>query len=192
MEGDAREARRQRRLIRGLQRRDPRAFENLYEEYGNTVLGYLVNTLRDRPAAEDVSQQVFLELWRRAEQYDPERGSLFTWVMTIARSRAIDHLRRRVPEPTDPADMRDLADAESTPAESLDEVVERWRVAQLLRRLPDEQLGLMRMRFFEGLSQSEIAQRTGTPLGTVKWRMSDALKRLRKLMDEESSAEVTG
>jgi RNA polymerase sigma-70 factor (ECF subfamily) len=187
MESDARQKRKERRLVKGLRRRDPRAFEGLYEEYGNTVVGYLVNTLRDRPTAEDVSQQVFFELWRRAEEYDPERASLFTWVMTIARSRAIDHLRRRIPEPVDPADMRDLADAESTPAESLDAVVERWHVAQLLRRLPDEQLSLMRMRFYEGLSQSEIAERTGTPLGTIKWRMSDALKRLRELIDEEGA-----
>lgn len=185
MESDSRKQRRQRKLVKGLRRRDPRAFEAIYDEFGDTVLGYLVNTLRDRPTAEDVSQQVFLELWRRAEQYDPDRAPLFTWVMTIARSRAIDQMRRRIPEPTDPAGAQEVADSRQTPDDSLDEVVERWRVAQLLRRLPDQQLKLMRMRFYEGLSQSEIAERTGTPLGTVKSRMSDALRTLRDLIETE-------
>ncbi len=101
--------------------------------------------------------------------------------MTIARSRAIDELRRRRPEPRDPAELGDGEDLDTT----ADAVVERWRVAHLLSRLrPDDAL-LLRLRFYEGLSQSEIAERSGIPLGTVKMRMVAALDHLRELVTAE-------
>jgi RNA polymerase sigma-70 factor, ECF subfamily len=162
----------------------PLALDGVYEEYGPTVLGYLTNVLGDRGAAEDVHQQVFLEVWQRAPAYDPERGSVLTWVMTIARSRAIDELRRRVPEPRDPNGAPALV-ADQDPAASPEALVERWRVAHLLSRLRPDEAELLRMRFYEGLSQSEIAERTGIPLGTVKMRMVAALRRLRGLIEEE-------
>jgi RNA polymerase sigma-70 factor, ECF subfamily len=162
----------------------PPALEGIYQEYAPTVLGYLINVLGDRGIAEDVHQQVFLEVWQRAPGYDPERASVLTWVMTIARSRAIDQLRRRVPEPRDPGGATALA-ADPDPEASPDALVERWRIAHLLSRLRPEEADLLRMRFYEGLSQSEIAERTGMPLGTVKMRMVAALRRLRELIEEE-------
>jgi RNA polymerase sigma-70 factor, ECF subfamily len=159
------------------------ALEGVYEEYGPTVLGYLINVLGDRGAAEDVHQQVFLEVWQRARGYDPERASVLTWIMTIARSRAIDELRRRVPEPRDPG--RAALAADPDPESSPEALVERWRIAHLLSRLRPDQAGLLRMRFYEGLTQSEIAGRTGIPLGTVKMRMVEALRRLRELIEQE-------
>jgi RNA polymerase sigma-70 factor, ECF subfamily len=160
------------------------ALEGVYEEYGSTVLGYLINVLGDRGLAEDVHQQVFLEVWQRAPGYDPRRASVLTWIMTIARSRAIDELRRRVPEPRDPVGAGSLA-ADPDPETSPDALVERWRIAHLLSRLRRDEAGLLRMRFYEGLSQSEIADRTGIPLGTVKMRMVEALRRLRHLIEQE-------
>ena len=177
------------RFARALQRRDSHALGEVHAEYGPTVLGYLVNLLGDRGAAEDVHQQVFLEVWQRAPSYDPGRGSILTWIMTITRSRAVDELRRRVPEPRDPMASPALALAEdSDPERSPDALLERWRVAHLLSRLRAEEADLLRMRFFDGLSQSEIAERTGIPIGTVKMRMVTALERLRDLVEEEGGS----
>jgi RNA polymerase sigma-70 factor, ECF subfamily len=104
--------------------------------------------------------------------------------MGIARSRAIDHLRKRIPEPHDPqgpggALMREDED----PSQSPETLVERWRLAVLMAQLPDDEARILRMRFHEGFSQSEIAERTGIPLGTVKTYMVRGLRRLRELME---------
>jgi len=174
-----------RQLADGLRRRDADAITRLHAECGRVVLGFLIRTLRDRATAEDVFQQVFLEAWERGPTYDPQRGSPLTWVMTIARSRAIDQLRRRVPEPRDPAGSLALLEGEADPEGGVDALAEQWRMAYFLGRLPDEQADLLRRRFYGGRSQSEIAAETGIPLGTVKMRMVQALARLRELMDEE-------
>ncbi len=177
----------QRRLAEGMRRRDPRALDEIYREHAGTVLGYLRGTLRDRGMAEDVHQQVFLEVWQRAPDYDPRRGGLLTWILTIARSRTIDELRRRVPEPRDPSESLDVADAPAG-EEFADRLVEQWQVAHLLGQLRREESMLLRLRFHYGLSQSEIAERVGLPLGTVKMRMVQALQRLRELMEAEEPA----
>ena len=175
-----------RRFARALQSRDRKAIEEIHGEYAPTVLGYLINVLGDRGRAEDVHQQVFLEVWQRAPDYDPGRASLLTWIMTIARSRAVDELRRRVPEPRDPDSSTTLAlTADDDPERSPEALVERWRVAHMLSRLRPEEAQLRRMRFYEGLSQPEIAERTDIPLGTVKMRMVSALERLRELIEAE-------
>jgi RNA polymerase sigma-70 factor, ECF subfamily len=171
-------------LARRLVDREAQALADAYARYGRVTFGFLLKTLRDRAAAEDVQQQVFLELWQRAPQFDPVRGSLITWVMTIARSRAIDQLRRRVPVPQDPTGSPAL----ETPVESVvDELVEHWHMVELLRRLPHEEAELLRQRFYGGLSQSEIASETGVPLGTVKMRMVSGLRRLRAMMEPEEA-----
>ena len=161
------------------------AIEELYERYGRTVFAYLASRIGDRAAAEDVHQQVFTELWRRHDEFDPARAGLFTWVMTIARSRAVDHLRRSLPEPREPSRAAQLAEAETAEREPIEELVERWRVAELLERIPAEEARLLRMRFYDELTQREIAERTGIALGTVKMRMIQALDRLRALIEEE-------
>ena len=141
--------------------------------------------LRDRHAAEDVQQQVYTEVWRRAGEYDPERAGLLTWTMTITRSRAIDHLRRRIPEPRDPdVAARTIEAGQDTVTES-DALADRWRMAHHLGRLPEEERALLRMRFYEELSQTEIAERTGLAVGTVKTRMVRGLRRLRDLIEAE-------
>lgn len=178
---------REQRLARALRERRPGALEAVYEAHAGSVFGYLVQTLADRGAAEDVHQQVFLEVWQRGQGYDPSRASLLTWIMTIARSRAIDHLRKRVPEPQDPA--APLAQARVAPEaeDSPERLAERWRVADLLRRVPPEEAELLRMRFYRDMSQREIAESTGMPLGTVKMRMVKAFDRLRSMLEEEAA-----
>lgn len=178
-----------RRIARGLRRADPRALESLHAEYGRTVHGYLRNTINDAGTAEDVFQRVMTEVWSRGEQYDPARGSILSWVMTIARSRAIDELRRRRPEPD--AKAIDRLAARPAPGSDPDALADRWRVAHLLGRLPHEEADVLRMRFFDDLSQSEIADRTGIALGTVKKRMVRGLNRLRDLLDDEPLSVTT-
>jgi len=170
----------------GLRRRDPEAVRALYAEYGPRTLAALSDTLGDRSAAEDVFQQVLLEAWLRCTSYDPARASLRTWLATIARSRAIDHLRRRVPEPCDPADT--VAVDLVCEREPLADVVDRMVVDGLLARLSPGEAEVVRLHFHFGFSQSQIVSRTGVPLGTVKSRMASALRRLREMMAEEEGA----
>ena len=177
-----------RRLASRLRRRDPAALTELYEAHGSRVFSYLNHVLGDRATAEDICQEVFVEAWRKGARFDPDRGGAGTWLMTIARSRAIDQMRRRVPEPRESlTGGAALADTEDQSA-SVEVLHERWRMAVHLDRLPDEQAAVLRMRFHGGLSQSEIAEATGIPIGTVKTRMATALNRLRDFMDEEEGS----
>lgn len=172
-------------LLAGLKNGDEAAVEQLYLEYGGTVFGYLSRTLRDRGAAEDVQQQVFLEVWKRGASYDPSRAAPLTWIMQIARSRAIDFLRKRIP---DPVDLNETSPTEATIDNGFtDEMHNEWQMAHLLKQLPHEESELLKARFYEGKSQSEIAAETGIALGTVKMRMVQGLKRLRELVDEDES-----
>jgi RNA polymerase sigma-70 factor (ECF subfamily) len=162
---------------------DREAFEKLYRRHGATTFAFLRSELRNRAAAEDVQQQVWLAVWERRASFDPARASFLTWVMLIARSRAIDEQRRRRPDARDPQHDLDLADA--TEDSRTDELLERWRIADALQRLPHEEAEILRLRFQSDLSQREIADRTGIPLGTVKMRMVDGLCRLRRVLDSE-------
>jgi RNA polymerase sigma-70 factor (ECF subfamily) len=171
-------------VLTGLKNGDEGAIEQIYAEYGRVVFGYLRRTLGDQGAAEDVQQQVFTEVWKRGAAYDPARSSLLTWIMQIARSRAIDHLRKRTPEPIDEASFPTAA----TVGDGFtDELNDQWQVAHLLQRLPREQSDLLKARFYLGKSQAEIAAETGMALGTVKMRMVDGLRRLRELIEEEET-----
>jgi RNA polymerase sigma-70 factor, ECF subfamily len=172
-------------LAARLAERDPEAVREVYERHGPMVFGFLLKTLGNRPTAEDVQQQVFLEVWQRGPTFDPARGSLLTWVMTIARSRAIDQLRRRVPEPVGGSDEPVFERDPDDRVDDVERLIERYRAASLLAQLPNEERRLLRMRFYDDLSQSQIAERTGLPLGTVKMRMARAFVRLRELMEED-------
>lgn len=186
MAADRPSSREERRLAKGLRKRDPEALRAAYERFGRLTFGFLVKALGDRAAAEDVQQQVFLEVWQRGDRYDPGRGALATWLMTIARSRAIDHMRRREPEPREPEGVARALDAGGAEGEDkIDRLVEQWRMRELLDRLPGHEAALLRQRFYLGLTQTEISERDGIPLGTVKTRMVSGLARLRELIDEE-------
>jgi RNA polymerase sigma-70 factor (ECF subfamily) len=175
---------RDRTLVVALQHREPDAIERIVRLYGPTLRGFLTQTLGDAAEAEDVLQQTLTEAWRRGASYAPERGSLLTWLLVIARSRAIDQLRRRIPEPYDPADLAQLVDPSTE--DHVDALLERWRMAGLLAGLPREESRLLALRFYEGLTQREIAAHTGIALGTVKMRMAQGLERLRLALAEDS------
>ena len=186
-----RQRRRQdRRTVAALKERTPEAMALVMEAHGRSVLGFLTQLLGDRATAEDVLQQVLLEVWQRGASYDPDRAGLLTWVLTIARSRAIDELRRRIPEPIDPAGLTLQAEAADHGESETDRMLEQWRIAGLLARLPKEEASLLRLRFYEDLSQSEIAESTGIALGTVKARMVRGLCQLRDLLEAEEGVGV--
>ena len=176
------------RIAAGLRRRDPDAVRALYAEYGPGALALLHDTIHDRGAAEDVYQQVLLEAWLRGRSYDPARASLRTWLATIARSRAIDHLRRRIPEPHDPTSPVAVAAYASDrlgTAEPVAQLVDRVTLEQLLEQLTPVEAEVVRLRWQLGLSQRQIAAHVGVPLGTVKSRTASALRRLRVMLEEE-------
>lgn len=168
-------------MARRLGRRDGDALREVYERYGRITFGFLVGLLRDRATAEDVQQQVYLEVWERARSYDPGRGTLLTWIMMIARSRAIDELRRRVPEPRDPDGGLALLDVDR---DRVDALIDQWHLADLLTRLPAGEADVLRRRFYDGRTQAEIAAETGVPLGTVKARMRTGLEGLRRMLED--------
>ncbi len=170
-------------MIRALQRQSPEALELVVATYGRVLMGYLESMLSDRALAEDVLQQVLVEIWERRASYEPARAGVLTWAMTIARSRAIDELRRRVPEPIDPATVADMSPAQVDPT---DRLLESWRMAGFLERLPRNEASLLRMRFYDGMTQSEIAEQTGIPVGTVKLRMVSGMRQLRNMLEAES------
>jgi RNA polymerase sigma-70 factor (ECF subfamily) len=172
------------RIAAGLRRRDPDAVRALYAEYGPGALALLRDAIRDRSAVEDVYQQVLLEAWQRGRSFDPARASLRTWLATIARSRAIDHLRRRVPEPCDFADAR-AGHELSGASEPVAQLVDRVTLEQLLERLTPGEAEVVRLRYRFGFSQQQISVHTGVPLGTVKSRTASGLRHLRAMLEEE-------
>ena len=166
--------------------RDEVALSEVYELFSRPVFSFLLRFTGDRNAAEDVQQQVFLEVWQKASNFDPERGSMLTWIMTIARSRALDQSRRRVPEPHDPSTATELSETGSGGHSEIDRAIDDWHFSQLIDQLPKDEARLLEYRFDGQLSQSEISKKTGIPLGTVKSRMVSGLERLRAQLEVEA------
>jgi len=175
-------------LLRAVARGDEVAFARVYDRYAAILLGLMLRILRSRPEAEDVLQEVFLQVWQQARSFDPARGRAFTWLATLARSRAIDRLRavdareraaQRSAEDGQPvasAETRTWADEEAIRAERAEAV----RAA--LAELPEEQRQVLLLAYLDGMSQSEIAAAKNQPLGTVKTRTRTGLKRLSEAL----------
>jgi RNA polymerase sigma-70 factor, ECF subfamily len=177
-------------LVQRMQGRDERALGEFYDHWFPVVNALLLRMLKSPDDVEDVVEETFWQVWRQADRFTVERGSVQTWLLTIARSRALDRLRakRRLREESIDDDGADdgptgvpAAAVRSTSDPSLDvEQSERSRlVVAALAELPAEQREVLEMAYFGGLSQSEIAERTGQPLGTVKTRMRLAMQKLR-------------
>ncbi|PYP85021.1 MAG: RNA polymerase subunit sigma-24 [Candidatus Angelobacter sp. Gp1-AA117] len=164
-------------LIARIRAGDESAMADLYDHYSGIVYGVALRVLGNTTAAEDVLQEVFLQLWRNPQAFDAERGRLPAWLAVITRNRAIDYLRKRPPED----DIEDLAistgvNLENAAAQKL--AVDKVR--GVLAQLPAGQRRLLELAFFEGMTHSEIAEKTGAPLGTIKTRIRSGLLVLRK------------
>ncbi|GAB3691361.1 RNA polymerase sigma factor [Angustibacter aerolatus] len=166
-------------LALALSRGDEAALAQCYERYGSAVLAYL-RRLVGPDDAEDVLQRTFLDVWRTADRYDPSR-SLSAWVFTIARRRAVDDLRRRRPAVVAVDTLRDLVGDDGQ--QLAEQFAWAADVRTALSRLPDVQRRTLELAYFEDCTQSEIARRTGVPLGTVKARMARGSRTLAGLLD---------
>ena len=174
-------------LVRAVARGDETALAAIYDRYRLILFGLILRILHDRQEAEDVLQETFLQVWRRATDFDEARGRAFTWLVTIARSRALDRLRALG------ARSRLAAEAAQAPADHVGNAAEDALeseqgtiVRQALAELPDEQRRALFLAYFEGLTQSEIAARLDQPLGTIKTRMRSGLIKLRELLRRQS------
>jgi RNA polymerase sigma-70 factor (ECF subfamily) len=170
-------------LLKAIAARDEAALAQLYDRYDRILFGLLMRILNNREEAEDVLQETFLQVWRKAADFDETRGRPFTWLVTLGRSRAIDRLRtlasrERIAE----AGAREVSEAISDAATDAFKSEQRGLVSNALAKLPDEQKGPIMLAYFDGLTQSEIATRLGAPLGTVKTRMRTGMIRLRELL----------
>ena len=164
-------------LLALVQRGDEQAMASLFDRYSKVVYSVALRVLRDPASAEDVLQEIFMQIWRSPDGFIATRGSLGGWLAVVSRNRSIDSLRRK--RPTEVVDEIALA----SPFNLADEaerslMMEKTRAAITL--LPTEQRKTLEMAFFDGLTHSEIAEMTGDPLGTVKTRIRSALLTLRK------------
>jgi RNA polymerase sigma-70 factor (ECF subfamily) len=164
-------------LLAQLQSGDQRAMATLYDRHSRLVYSVALRVLREPATAEDVLQEVFMQIWRNPDSFMAARGSLGSWLAVVARNRSIDMLRRKRPS-TQIDDLPLVAPGNLADEAERNTMIERARAT--MQQLPREQRKTLEMAFFDGLTHSEIAEMTGDPLGTVKTRIRTALLSLRK------------
>lgn len=162
---------------------DTAAFEILYRRYARPMLGLALRMLRDRSRAEDAVQETFAAIWRSARSYRPERGPAAPWLYAVARNAIVDRARAR--RDSTFADPPDAADSGPGPGDRAESAWVSWRVHRAVEDLPANEREVLELAYWSGLSQSEVAQFLGLPLGTVKTRTRTALARLADLLESE-------
>ncbi len=170
--------------------RDRTAFAELFDFFAPRLVAFLCRNGANRETAEELAQETMTVLWHKAHLFDASKATLSTWLFRIARNRRIDLARRDKSDRIDPADPIFQPEAQGDPGEQLDAEKRDERVRAALATLPHEQLILVRQAFFEGLSHSEIAERAGLPLGTVKSRIRLAFGRMRKALEADSKVDT--
>jgi RNA polymerase sigma factor (sigma-70 family) len=175
-------------LVALVARGDESALAELYDRVGRIAYGLALRVLRDERLAEDAVQEAFLALWRTAAAFRAERAKASTWILTLVHRRAVDLVRREERRRVEPlADDGAVAGETETAEEAAWLRFERERVQAALKQLPDVQREAIELAYYGGFSQSELAERLGVPLGTIKSRMFAGLARLRELLDESSA-----
>lgn len=173
-------------LLHAIARGDAQAFAAFYDRYNLILFGFLLRILHSNGEAEDVLQEVFIQVWQQASDFDETRGRPFTWLMMMARSRAIDRLRAL--DSRERSAERASYEASNEIVDAFDEAI-RSEQSEMVRRalaeIPEEPRRALLLAYFEGLSQSEIAARIGKPLGTVKTRTRTGLRKLRELLRDK-------
>jgi RNA polymerase sigma factor (sigma-70 family) len=170
-------------LVALVARSDDGALEELYARFGHVAYGLALRVLRDPALAEDAVQEAFLTVWRTASRFVPERAKASTWLLTLVHRRAVDVVRREQPRRAAPLDAATQPSAEVTEDEAWLRL-QRTRVQEALRRLPDQQREALELAYYGGFTQSELADRLGEPLGTIKSRMFAGLARMHELLAE--------
>lgn len=169
-------------LLDRMRAGDEGGLAELYDRWSDRVHSLAVHLLRDARDAEDIVEETFWQAWRSAVRYDAARGTVGTWLLTICRSRALDRIRarRRRPEDATLDESPAVADSAADPAAAVVASETGRIVRAALKELPAEQRQALELAYFRGLSQSEIAEKTGQPLGTIKTRMRLAMNKLRE------------
>lgn len=170
--------------------RDRAAFAVLFGRYAVRVKAFLIRAGAAPDVADEAAQDVMVSVWRRAEQYDPVKASVATWIYAIARNRRIDLIRRQTRPAPDPEDPLFQPDPEPDPAQAIAASRRDDRVRAALESLSPDQREVVRLAFYVGLTQTEIAEEVGAPLGTVKSRLRLAFARLRGALGEDFAEEL--
>ena len=171
-----------------VERREPAAFEIVFDRHGGAAYSLAYRIVGDRARAEDSTQEAFLSLWRSGARYDRARGSVRTWLLGIVRNRAIDLLRRDVLEAPRLAFEEEMTERGSSREETDEEALRRDAARQVrgaLKELPADQLRVVELAYFGGMTHSQIAEMLGMPLGTVKGRMRLGLEKIRTQLAEQ-------
>jgi len=169
-------------LIQRTSAGDRDAYEKLYKRYARSVFGLALRRLGDRGRAEDAVQETFASVWRSAGSYKPERGPGAPWIYAVARNAIVDRARARTEVP---ADIPDEPSADAGPADRTEQSWVAWRVHRALEELPEREREVIGLAYWSGLSQSEVAEFLGIPLGTVKTRTRAALHRLSEILGDD-------
>lgn len=181
-------------LLACIGRSDTDALAALYDRYGRRVFALAVRILNDPVTSEEVTQDVFVSIWRRSGSYSSDKGKFTTWLFSIAHNRTIDELRRRRRDLNrgndDVEDHLDVVTTDISPDDSAVAQSEYALVREAMKALPPEQRAVVELSYFRGLTQAEIAEKLGQPLGTVKTRMRLALKKLRDALSSRISAQA--
>ena len=175
-------------LVRRIAGRDEAALGELYDRFSGLLLALSRRILMDSSDAEEILQEVFLQVWNQAERYDPSRSSVSTWLVLITRSRSIDRLRSRQVKDRTLQSLKQEKPHPHTSPEGVGAVLldqRRQRLRREMQELPAEQRQVLELAFFRGMTQSEMAQATGIPLGTVKTRTLLAMRKLRRALRAE-------
>jgi RNA polymerase sigma-70 factor (ECF subfamily) len=171
-------------LIKRMVDADETALGALYDQWSRSLYSLVLHLLKDADEAEDVVEETFWQAWRKASAYDPSRGAVSTWLLTIGRRKALDRLRARKRHREDPigreTTISDMFALDQDPSVDAEVAEVREHVRAAVRELPAEQRQVLEMGYFSGLSQSEISRITGEPLGTIKTRMRLAMQKLRE------------
>jgi len=170
-------------LLARVGEHDREAFEVLYGRYVRPVFSLALRRLGDRGHAEDAVQEAFAAIWRAASTYRPERGAAGGWLYTVARNAIVDRLRRNGPAVD--AELPELASAEPGPAQRAEDSQVAWRVHRALEELQPREREVIELAYWSGMSQSEVAEYLGIPLGTVKTRTRSGLARLASVLEGE-------
>jgi RNA polymerase sigma-70 factor, ECF subfamily len=171
-------------VLERIRARDPRAAELLFDLHAALIHSVALHVLQDKGDAEDVLQEVLLQVWNYPEKFDAARGSLSAWLTVVTRHRAIDHLRRRKNE-VDFTELKAQTGANFVEAAELSE--RSAKLQSVLGGIPDAQRRALELAYFEGLSHTEISDRTGEPLGTIKSRIRSGLSLLRRALLDEAA-----
>jgi RNA polymerase sigma factor (sigma-70 family) len=167
-------------LVSMLKERTQSAFNYLYDNYSASLHTVILSILKDRELAQDALQEVFIKIWRQIEQYNAEKGRLFTWMVNISRNASIDILRSK--DYHSQKQNRELTESVYTAASAVNIETDRIGLRKLLTNLKEEQKVLVELAYFEGYTQDEISKLLDMPLGTVKTRLRSALIQLRALL----------